>query len=121
MKSGLALALFFLPFAFRWLGAGDVKAMMVFGALFGAERIVGMAWWMVVVGGILAIGLVAAQPGGLRDLAVRWSKSAWYSLRLRKIVYLAPAPGSAAGAGLPYAVAMGLGASAFQLWGLPWA
>ena len=94
---------------------------MVFGALFGADRIVGVAWWMVVVGGVLAIGLVAAQPGGLRDLIVRWSRSAWYSLRLRKIVYLGPEQDSVAASGLPYAVAMGLGASAFQLWGLPWA
>jgi prepilin peptidase CpaA len=119
--AGLALLLFVCPFAFGLFGAGDVKAMMVFGALFGSQLIIAMAWWMMIVGGLLAIALVAAQPGGLRDLVVRWSKSAWFTLRLRKLTYLRPELDSAAASGLPYAVAMGIGASACQLWGVPWA
>ncbi len=115
-----ALGLFLIPFMCRWIGGGDVKAMMVLGALWGTRPVVGMSWWIVVVGGVLAIVLVALQPGGLQDLARRWCKSAWYSLRLRRIIYLPPARGSAAAAGLPFAVAIGLGAAAFQLWGSPW-
>ncbi len=118
--AGVALGLFFIPFAWRWIGGGDVKAVVVLGALWGVEPIIGMSWWMVVVGGVMAIVMVALQPGGLSDLVRRWCRSAWYSLRLRRIVYLAPGPDRAAAAGLPFAVAIGLGAVAFQLWGSPW-
>jgi prepilin peptidase CpaA len=33
--AGAALAVLFLPFSMRWLGAGDVKAMMALGAFWG--------------------------------------------------------------------------------------
>ncbi|HEY5658571.1 MAG TPA: prepilin peptidase [Myxococcota bacterium] len=115
-----ALGIFFLPFALRWLGAGDVKAAMVLGALWGPIAFAGMAWWMIVIGGLLAVALIAMQPGGLPDLLRRWGRSAWYSLRMRRLVYLPPGEGSVAGSGLPFAVAMGLGCAAFQIWGGPW-
>jgi prepilin peptidase CpaA len=114
-----ALALAFVPFALRWLGAGDVKAAMVLAALWGAQTFVAVFWWMLVVGGLLAIAFVAAQ-GGLRDLLVRWARSARASLLARRIVYFRPAAGSAAARGLPFAVAMAFGATAHQLWGTPW-
>ena len=115
-----ALALFFVPFACRWIGAGDVKAVMALGALWGAASILAMAWWMIVIGGLMALVMVALQPGGLRDLSRRWLKSAWLSLRLKRIVYLAPENDSVAATGLPFAVAIGLGCAGFQLWGSPW-
>jgi prepilin peptidase CpaA len=115
-----ALGLFFIPFALRWIGGGDVKAVMVLGALWSSDSIVGMSWWMIVVGGVLAVLLVALQPGGLADLTRRWCKSAWYSLRLRRVMYFPPSPDRAAAAGLPFAIAIGLGTSAFLLWGKPW-
>src|SRR5512145_2863668 len=46
LGAAVALAIGFLPFALRWLGAGDVKAAMVLGALWGAEIFVGVFWWM---------------------------------------------------------------------------
>ena len=118
--AGIALVVFGIPFACGWLGAGDVKGCMVLGALWGPVALMGAAWWMVISGGVLAIVIVALRRGGLRDLLRRWALSAWYSLRLRRVVYLTPDAGSAAAGGLPFAVAMGSGASAFQLWGTPW-
>jgi prepilin peptidase CpaA len=118
--SALALVVFGIPFACGWLGAGDVKGCMVLGALWGPVALIGTAWWMVVSGGVLAIVIVALQRGGLKDLLRRWSLSAWYSLRTRRVVYLTPDPNGVAAGGLPFAVAMGSGASAFQLWGTPW-
>lgn len=118
--AAVALAIGLIPFVFRILGAGDVKAMMVIGALHGAGSLVAMAWWMVIAGGLLAVGLVVAQPGGLRDLAARWGRSAWYSVRSARIVYFEPQQGTAAASGLPFAVAIGLGASAFNVWGPVW-
>jgi prepilin peptidase CpaA len=116
----VALFVFGIPFACGFLGAGDVKAAMVLGALWGPGALLSAAWWMVVSGGVLAIAIVALQSGGLKDLVRRWSLSAWYTIRLRKLVYLSPNSQVAAAGGLPFAVAMGTGASAFQLWGIPW-
>ncbi len=116
--SGVALGVLFIPFCMRWLGAGDVKAAAVLGALFGAEIFLSMLWWMVLSGGLLAIALLVAR-GGLRDLLQRWWGSARLSLVTRRPTYLGPVPGSPAAAGLPFAVAMGLGATLQQLWGAP--
>jgi prepilin peptidase CpaA len=118
--AGAALAILLLPFACRAMGAGDVKAAMVLGALWGVDAFVPTFWWMVLSGGVIAIALVAAQ-GGLLDLLRRWAKSAKYSLILRRIIYFQPGEQSAAAGGLPCAVAMGLGAVAQQIWGTPWA
>lgn len=117
--AGLALALTFVPFALRWLGAGDVKAMMVLGALWGPEPLVPTLFWIVLAGGALAIALLAAR-GELGDLARRWWRSLWITCSTRRITYFGPAPGSAAGGGLPFAVAIGIGAALYQLGGAPW-
>jgi len=115
--AGLALGCTFLPFALRWMGAGDVKACMVLGALWGARNFLGVLWWMLLAGGALAIALLVAR-GGLGDLLRRWLDSARLTLASGRITYLAPAEGSPAREGVPFAVAMGLGACAFQMWGL---
>ena len=118
--AGLAFVLFGAAFVCGWMGAGDVKATMVLGALWGPANFAHTAWWMIVAGGILAIVVLGFHPGALVDLAKRWAKSAWYSLRLRRVIYLPPRAGSAA-KGLPFAIAMGLGAACAQIWGSPWA
>ena len=110
MGAGVALAVLFVPFLLRWLGAGDVKAMMVLGALWGRELVVPTLFWMFVAGGALAIALVAAR-GELYDLCTRWRRSLWITLSTRRLTFFAPSPGSAAGGGLPFAVAIGIGAS----------
>jgi prepilin peptidase CpaA len=115
-----ALAVLFVPFALRWLGAGDVKAMMVLGAFWGHELVLPTLFWMFIAGGALALALVAAR-GELADLATRWGRSLWITLSTGRPTFFAPAPGSAAGGGLPFAVAIGIGASMYQLWGFPWA
>jgi prepilin peptidase CpaA len=117
--AGVALAVLFVPFLLRWLGPGDVKALMVLGALWGREHLLPALFWMFVSGGALAIGLVAAR-GELADLGTRWARSLWITLSTRRFTYFAPAPGSAASTGLPFAVAIGIGAAMHQLWGPPW-
>lgn len=114
-----ALGLLFVPFAFRWLGAGDVKAVMVLGALWGAGNLLPALWWMIVAGGVMAIAVIAVQ-GALFDLLRRWALSAKHTLLFRRVVYFAPDSESPAAKGLPFAVAMGLGAAAQQLWGSAW-
>jgi len=117
--AGVALVVLFVPFAMRWLGAGDVKAMMVLGALWGHEPLLPTLFWIVLAGGALAIALVAFR-GELLDLCTRWWRSFWITCSTRKITYFGPAPGSVAGGGLPFAVAIGIGASTYQLLGAPW-
>ena len=118
--AGVALVALFLPFALRWLGAGDVKAMMVFGALWGREHVLPALFWMILAGGLLAIVLVVVR-GEFRDLCVRWGRSLWITLSTRRVTYFGPDPGSAASGGLPFAVAIGIGATIYQVWGFPWA
>ena len=117
--AGVTFGLLFPAYCLRWLGAGDVKAAMVLAALFGTHVFLSMLWWMVLAGGLLGLVLLVTG-GGLRDLLGRWWQSAKLTLLLRRPTYVQPAPGSAAARGLPFAVAMGVGATAFQLWGVPW-
>jgi hypothetical protein len=63
--------------------------------------------------------LVAAQ-GGLPDLLRRWLNSARITLVSRRLTYIGAPAHALARAGLPFAVCMGLGAAAYQLWGTPW-
>jgi prepilin peptidase CpaA len=120
LGAGFALAVLFAPFLLRWLGAGDVKAMMVLGALWGRELVLPTLFWMFLAGGGLALALIVAR-GELADLFERWGRSVWVSLSTQRLTYFGPAPGSAASGGLPFAVAIGVGASIHQIWGFPWA
>ncbi len=117
--AGVALAILAVPFAVRWLGAGDVKAMMVLGALWGAAVVVPVLTWAILCGGVLALAWVTIR-GGLVDLLKRASETIYVSLATRRWTYAAPAPGSPATAGIPFAVAVALGVAAQQQWGAPW-
>jgi prepilin peptidase CpaA len=113
------LALGFGPFAWGWLGAGDVKALMVLAALWGLDAFFPALWWMLVIGGVAALVLLTLR-GGLGDLLRRWGRSAWLSLASRRIHYVPAAADATARQGLPFAVAMGLGCAAAAVWGIPW-
>jgi prepilin peptidase CpaA len=119
LGAGLALGILVVPYAIGWFGAGDVKAMMVLGALWGGAVLVAVLAWAIVCGGVLALGWVTTR-GGLADLVRRWSHTVCTSLIVRKWTYFPPAPGSAAASGIPFGVAMALGVAAFQQWGTPW-
>jgi Flp pilus assembly protein protease CpaA len=97
---GAALALTLVPFALRWLGAGDVKAALVLGALWGAGGFASAFGWMTLAGAVV-VGPLAASRQAPEPWPLRWLA------------------GSLAGAGLPFAAALGLGAAAHQVWGAP--
>ena len=113
-----ALALLIIPFAMRGLGAGDVKALMVLGALWGPLAILGTLPWMLIAGGLLALCILAAR-GRLLDLLQRWAVTLTSWRATSNWHYVGPEP-STAGGGLPFALAIALGASAYQFWGSPW-
>jgi prepilin peptidase CpaA len=116
--AGCALALLFGPFAWGWLGAGDVKALLVLAALWGLEAFLPALWWMLVIGGVGAVGLLAMR-GELSDLLRRWGRSAWLTLASRQLHYVPAAPDTTARQGLPFAVAMGLGCASYGFFGIP--
>jgi Flp pilus assembly protein protease CpaA len=97
---GAALALTLAPFALRWLGAGDVKAALVLGALWGAGGFASAFGWMALAGAVV-VGPLTASRQEPEPWLLRWLA------------------GSVAGAGLPFAAALGLGAAAHQVWGAP--
>ena len=115
--AAVALAILLPPFAFRAIGAGDVKACMVLGALWGPAVFLPAFGWMIAAGGLLALALLAIR-GELGALLVRWARSATATVLTRRITYFGPAHGAATG--LPFAVCMALGAAAYAAWGNPW-
>lgn len=120
LGAAVALGILLVPYSLGWLGAGDVKAMAVIGALWGAGVALAVIAWALGLGGVIAIVWVALQ-GRLRDLAVRWSQTFLVSIASRRWTYFPPAPGSPEARGIPFAVAIGLGVASYQLWGSPWA
>ena len=111
-----AFTLLFPAFLLRWMGAGDVKSLMVLGALWGPLTLLGTLWWMLVAGGLLALVSASAQ-GRLLKIFRSWGYALSMSLASRRIVYKGT---NSVASGIPFGVAMGLGAIAYGLWGLPW-
>ena len=111
-----ALVLLIVPFAMRGLGAGDVKALMALGALWGPVAILGSLPWMLISGGVLALGILAVR-GRIPDLLQRWGVTLTAWTATQRWHYVTP---SAREGGLPFALAIALGASAYQFWGPPW-
>ena len=117
----LACLLLFLPFALHGMGAGDVKFLAAVGALRGASFVLYSFIFMALVGGVMALVLLARR-GALLPLL----RGAWLALRglvlyraLPPLVVLLPRPalgeagGLAGGQGkmatLPYGVAIAAG------------
>lgn len=119
MGLALAFVLLFVPFAVRWLGAGDVKAVMVLGALWGPTTLLPLIVWMFGIGGVLGLAWIVVA-GGAPDIARRWMGSFVLSVTNRRLTYVPAAANSVARRGIPFAVAIGLAVIAQQIWGTPW-
>jgi len=109
---GLAFLLLFLPYAARGLGAGDVKATMVLGALWGPQILVALLVWMAAIGGAFAIATLLWE-------SFSRTPSQWASRGPGR----PPAPTReqpSTRRGLPLAPAIALAVIGFQQWGTPW-
>jgi len=52
---GVGIGVLLIPFAFRWIGAGDVKFLGVMGAFVGPYLLPRVLWYSVLVAGAMAI------------------------------------------------------------------
>ena len=103
----------------RWMGAGDLKAIMALAAFFGLDAVPGLLWWITVTGGAFAVLTLLAR-GGFFEIAQRWAGSVLLTRFHFRPRYLAPATGSTAAAGMPFGVAIALRVAAYQHWGITW-
>jgi prepilin peptidase CpaA len=66
---GAGVGILFIPFAFRWIGAGDVKFLGVMGAFVGPYLMPRVLWYAVVASGAIAIVSLV-----FRHLNIRFAK-----------------------------------------------
>jgi prepilin peptidase CpaA len=104
------IAVFIVPFALGWMGAGDVKYFGVVGALLGVGWLPRVLFYSIVAAGVLAIACVAV--GRFNS---GWFKSAWIDCKLVLLSFGRVLPDSiskrtAKGAdSVPWGVAIGAG------------
>jgi hypothetical protein len=72
---------------------------------------------MLIAGGVMAILLLAVR-GQLMDMLRRWAASVWTWRLTRRWSHATPE--TSRRQGLPFALAIALGASAYQFWGPLW-
>jgi prepilin peptidase CpaA len=104
------IAVFIVPFALGWIGAGDVKYFGVVGALLGVGWLPRVLFYSVVAAGVLAVAFVAV--GRFNS---GWFKNAWTDCKLVVLSFGRVLPDSiskrtAKGAdSVPWGVAIGAG------------
>jgi Flp pilus assembly protein protease CpaA len=75
----VGIAVFILPFALGWMGAGDVKYFGVVGALLGVEWLPRVLFYSILAAGVFAVGYVAI---GRFDSSSGFFKDAWTDCKL---------------------------------------
>jgi Flp pilus assembly protein protease CpaA len=107
------VALFIVPFALGWMGAGDVKYFGVVGALLGVESLPRVLFYSILAAGILSVGYVAL--GWCNCGFLRFVNDAWTDCKLAICSFGRVLPDSigkktAKGAdSIPWGVAIGAG------------
>ncbi len=61
LGAALGFGVFLVFYLLGGMGGGDVKLMAGFGALVGAGRLLEAALWTGILGGLIAVGVLAAQ------------------------------------------------------------
>ena len=106
------IAVFIVPFALGWMGAGDVKYFGVVGALLGVEWLPRVLFYSIMVAGVLAVGYVAigrfgSSSGFFQDT---WSDCKLAILSFGRVLPDSIGKRTAKGAdSVPWGVAIGAG------------
>jgi prepilin peptidase CpaA len=110
---GVGIGILFIPFAFRWIGAGDVKFLGVMGGFVGPYLLPRVLWYSVLVTGVMAILSLI-----FRRLNVDLLRRASQDFKQAMLVFLTFGRVQAASAnaragtnrqGVPWGVGIGLG------------
>ena len=110
---GVGIGVLFIPFAFRWIGAGDVKLLGVMGAFVGPYPLPRVLWYADLATGVMAILSVI-----FRRLSIDFLMRASTDFKQAMLVLLTfgrvPAESANAwatrrGQGVPWGVGIGLG------------
>lgn len=109
---GLALLPFYAKGA---MGAGDVKLMALVGTYLGPLTTVLAVGATLIVGGVIAFGLLLVKKGA-RELLERYRTMLFHVTVTRKLHYLPPDKSAAAARRFPYAAAIALGSTAVLLY-----
>lgn len=105
---GVAFGIFLPFYAFRGMGAGDVKLMAGIGTFMGPYDTLLAVGASLVAGAVLGF-IILVVKGGLADAWRRWF------MLLRYFTYQPPKDGEAAASRFPYAIAIATG-TGFALW-----
>jgi prepilin peptidase CpaA len=107
------------PFAARLVGAGDVKAIMVLGGLWGVTAVLSVTVWTVLVTGLMGLVLVVIR-GELIGYLRRWGRMIGLAVMGGGVRYEAPGEQEAAAIGLPVGTAIGFASAVHLVLGAPW-
>ncbi len=114
---GLGVIFLFLPFLLGGLGAGDVKLMALVGAWLGAGLTVEACVLAALVGGMMAAAVLIRR----RVFWATLGRSIWGTVLLMvtfgKLNILSPQAALNQSFGIPYGLAIALGAYATFIWG----
>ncbi|HWO40274.1 MAG TPA: prepilin peptidase [Candidatus Eisenbacteria bacterium] len=106
----IGVSLLVIPFALGWLGAGDVKAFAVIGALLGPAWLPRIAFYTAVVAGLIGAGYVVVNRLHLQGFKVMWTD---FRLAIASFGHIFPEHVTTSQAKqrhyMPWAVALGAG------------
>jgi prepilin peptidase CpaA len=104
------IAVFIVPFALGWMGAGDVKYFGVVGALLGVEWLPRVLFYSILTAGVLAIASVAIGRFNSGSLKAAWTDCKLAILSLGRVLPDSIGKRTAKGAdSVPWGVAIGAG------------
>ena len=104
------IAVFIVPFALGWMGAGDVKYFSVVGALLGVQWLPRVLFYSIVAAGVLAVAHVAVGRFNFGFLKDAWTDCKLVILSLGRVLPDSLSKRTAKGAdSVPWGVAIGAG------------
>ena len=105
-----AIAIFIVPFAVGWMGAGDVKYFGVVGAILGVEWLPRVLFYSVLAAGVFAVAYVAMGRFNSRFFADAWTDCKLAVLSWGRVLPDSIGKRTANGAdSVPWGVAIGAG------------
>ena len=106
----VGIAVFIVPFALGWMGAGDVKYFGVVGALLGVEWLPRVLFYSILAAGVFAVGYVAIGRFNSGFAKEAWADCKLAILSLGRVLPDSIGKRTAKGAdSVPWGVAIGAG------------